>query len=61
MGVETFGYTGLVLSVACLRSLLYRGKTTVILISMAVSRPTTELQLHSTQRWTAYAISLVRR
>jgi len=58
---ETFGYMGRVLSVACHRSLPYQGKTTVILISMAVSRPITELQLRSTQRWAVFAMSWARR
>lgn len=36
MGAETFGYMGRGLSVVCLRSLPYREKMIVILISMAV-------------------------
>lgn len=61
MVAETFGYMGRGLLVACHRSLPYQGKTTVILISMAVSRPITELQLRSTQRWAVFAMSWARR
>lgn len=61
MVAKTFGYTGRGLSVACHRSLPYQGKMTVILISMAVSRPITELQLRSTQHWAASAMSWTRR